>query len=318
MAAEQSQRRVVVVAAQKPFAKEAMEAVAGVAKSAHYTLRLLASYKHAEDLHRAVADADALIVRSDIVDEKVLAAAPRLRLVVRAGAGYDTIDTAACTKRGIVVMNTPGQNSNAVAELVFGFLISLARAGFSGKMGMELRGKRMGLHGYGNVARQVGVIARGFGMTVAAYDPFVSAAEFERCGVERAESVQEVFAKSDVVSVHVPLLKETRASVNAPLLFSMKKGAILINTARAEVMDDEALKEVMEKRPDFRYGTDVIPNLPFGAELKEKYGDRVLFSTAKCGAQTEEANTNCAIAAIHQTVNYFDKGDVRCQVNKPK
>eukprot|EP00727_Mastigamoeba_balamuthi_P002026 m51a1_g11820 putative 3-phosphoglycerate dehydrogenase (314) ;mRNA; r:409485-410535 len=307
-----------VLVAQKPFAKDATEKIMAVAKEAGYNLVPFQSYKTTAELYEAVADAEALIVRSDAVDEKVLEAAKNLKLVVRAGAGYDTIDLAACTKRGVVVMNTPGQNSNAVGELAIGYLITMARCGFNGKMGTELRGKRLGLHGYGNTAKWAATIAKGgFGMEVVAYDPFVTPEQFAAAGVQHAATFQELYATCDMVSIHTPLNKDTRGCVNLAVLQSMKKGGMVVNTARAEVVDEAALKEMLQKRPDFKYATDVIA-APVGAEIKAAYPDRFFYSAVKSGAQTEEANTNCGIAAMKQTVEFFEKGETRFQVNKAK
>jgi D-3-phosphoglycerate dehydrogenase len=274
----------------------------------------LENYKAKDDLLKAVADADGMIIRSDIADEAVLAAAAKLKIVVRAGAGYDNIDLKAATAKGIVAMNTPGQNSNAVAELVFALMLYLARGAFSGKSGTELRGKKLGLQAYGAVGRCVTPIAKGFGMDVCAFDPFVSADAMKKDGVQAVASLDEIYKGCDYVSIHIPKTKETVNSVNFDLLAKMKKGAVLINTARAEVVDEPSLLKMFAERPDFRYGADVAPAC--AAEIAEKYAGRYAFTAKKMGAQTEEANVNSGLAAARQIVAFFEKGDKTFQVNK--
>jgi D-3-phosphoglycerate dehydrogenase len=305
--------RKVLVATEKPFAKVAVSGISEILRAAGYEMVLLESYKDRTDYLRAVADADALIVRSDLVDADVLAAAPDLKIVVRAGAGYDNIDVKAASARGVVAMNTPGQNSNAVAELVFGLMVTLARRGFSGRDGTELRGKTIGIHAYGNVGRYVARIARGFGMDVRAFDPYVLAATMEADGVTPAASAMELYGACEYVSLHLPKTRETVKSIGFDLLSSMKKGATLVNTARAEVIDEAGLLQMMEARPDFLYGADVAPEC--AAEIAARYPGRYCFTAKKMGAQTAEANVNAGLAAARQIVAFFEKGDTTFKVN---
>ncbi|MCX6554425.1 MAG: NAD(P)-binding domain-containing protein [Candidatus Aminicenantes bacterium] len=304
----------VLVATEKPFAKVAVNGIADILNKAGYEMILLESYKAKDDLIKAAVHADAIIFRSDIVDEAVLAAGSGLKIVVRAGAGYDNVDLNAATARKVVVMNTPGQNSNAVAELVFALMLYLVRGAFSGKSGSELRGKKIGLQAYGAVGRCVTPIAKGFGMEVFAFDPYVPAEAVKKDGVTPAASLEELYKKCDFVSLHIPKTKETLNSINFALLSQMKKGAVLINTARAEVIDEPSLLKMFAERPDFRYGADVAPVcLP---EIAEKYAGRFVFTAKKMGAQTEEANVNAGLAAARQIVAFFEKGDKTFQVNK--
>ena len=303
----------VLVATEKPFAKVAVAGIAEIFRDAGYGLTLLESYKDKADYLKAVTAADALIIRSDIVDAEVLQAATNLKIVVRAGAGYDNIDLTTAAARGVVAMNTPGQNSNAVAELVFGLMITLARRGFSGKDGTELRGKKIGIHAYGNVGKYVAMIARGFGMDALAFDPYVPAEKMKAEGVTPVGTADELYSTCDYVSLHLPKTKDTVQSVNAALLSKFKKGGTLINTARAEVMDEAGLLQVMEERPDFMYGADVAPAC--AAEFAAKYQGRYCFTAKKMGAQTAEANINAGLAAARQIVNFFEKGDTTFKVN---
>lgn len=304
----------ILLATEKPFAKIAVQGIADIFKKAGYEMVPLESYKAKEDLLKAVAAVDGMIIRSDIVDEAVLAAAANLKIVVRAGAGYDNIDLKAATARHVVAMNTPGQNSNAVAELVFALMLYLARGAFSGKSGSELRGKKIGLQAYGAVGRCVTPIAKGFGMEVLAFDPFVPAEAVKKDGVTPAGSLEELYKTCDYVSIHIPKTKETVNSVNFALLSLMKKGAMLINTARAEVIDEPSLLKMFAERPDFKYGADVAPAC--APEIAEKYAGRFVFTAKKMGAQTEEANVNSGLAAARQIVAFFEKGDKTFQVNK--
>jgi D-3-phosphoglycerate dehydrogenase len=305
--------RKVLVATEKPFAKVAVAGISAIFREAGYDMTLLESYKDKADYLTAVAGAEGLIVRSDIVDADVLKAAPNLKIVVRAGAGYDNIDLKAASAQGVVAMNTPGQNSNAVAELVFGLMLTLARRGFSGKDGTELRGKKIGIHAYGNVGKYVALIARGFGMDVFAFDPYVAAEKMKAEGVTPVASAEELYASCEYVSLHLPKTKDTVKSIGAGLLSKMKKGGTLINTARAEVIDEAGLLEVMEARPDFMYGADVAPEC--AAEFAPKYQGRCCFTAKKMGAQTAEANINAGLAAARQIVNFFEKGDTTFKVN---
>jgi D-3-phosphoglycerate dehydrogenase / 2-oxoglutarate reductase len=304
----------ILLATEKPFAKAAVNGIADILKQAGYEMVLLENYKAKEDLLKAAAAVDAIIFRSDIIDADVLAAGSRLKIVVRAGAGYDNVDLNAATSRQVVVMNTPGQNSNAVAELVFALMLYLARGAFSGKSGSELRGKKIGLQAYGAVGRCVTPIAKGFGMDVYAFDPFVPEAAMKKDGVIAAGSLEELYKTCDYVSLHIPKTKETVNSVNSGLLAQMKKGAVLINTARAEVIDEPSLLKMFAERPDFKYGADVAPAC--AAEIAEKFAGRFVFTAKKMGAQTEEANVNAGLAAARQIVAFFEKGDKTFQVNK--
>ncbi|HEX7503268.1 MAG TPA: 3-phosphoglycerate dehydrogenase [Acidobacteriota bacterium] len=304
----------ILLATEKPFARIAVEGISEIFRKAGYEMVPLENYKAKDDLLNAVADVDGMIIRSDIADEAVLKAAGKLRIVVRAGAGFDNIDLKAATAKNIVAMNTPGQNSNAVAELVFALMLYLARAAFSGKSGSELRGKKIGLQAYGAVGRCVAPIARGFGMEVYAYDPFVMADMMKKDGVVPVTSLDELYKNCDYVSLHIPKTKETVNSVNFSLLAKMKKGAALINTARAEVVDEPSLLKMFAERPDFKYGADVAPAC--AAEIAEKFPGRFVFTAKKMGAQTEEANVNSGLAAARQIVAFFEKGDKTFQVNK--
>jgi len=308
----------IVVAAQKPFSKNSVAKIQELAKTyeAEYKLVLCQSYASRDELYAQIATADAMIVRSDKVDAELLEHAPALKIIVRAGAGYDTIDLPACTAKGIVVMNTPGQNANAVAEIAFGLAIMAIRRGFSGKSGNELRGRKLGLQAYGAVARAVATIARGFGMEVYTFDPFVKPEVAEADGVKAVKSLEELYSICNVISIHTPLTPETRGCVNAALLDKMAADGVLINTARVEVVDEAALMAKMEKCPAFCYAADVAPKT--AADFVAKFGERCAFSKIKSGAQTEEANTNCGCAGIRQIVGFFDKGDLTFQVNKAK
>jgi D-3-phosphoglycerate dehydrogenase len=303
----------VLVATEKPFAKVAVSGIADIFRAAGYDMTLLESYKDKGDYLKAVADADGLIIRSDIVDADVLKAAPKLKIVVRAGAGYDNIDLKTASAQGVVAMNTPGQNSNAVAELVFGLMITLARRGFSGKDGTELRGKTIGIHAYGNVGKYVAMIANGFGMKVCAFDPYVPAERMTNEGVTPVSTVEELYRTCDYISLHLPKTQETAKSINFDLLSKTKKGAALINTARAEVIDEVGLVQMMEARPDFLYGADVAPEC--AADFAAKFAGRYCFTAKKMGAQTAEANINAGLAAARQIVNFLEKGDKTFQVN---
>jgi len=303
----------ILLATEKPFARIAVQGIKDIFDQAGYELAPLESYKSKDDLLRAAADADGMIIRSDLVDEAVLSAGARLKIVVRAGAGYDNIDLKAASARGIVAMNTPGQNSNAVAELVFALMLYLARGAFSGKSGSELRGKKLGLQAFGAVGRCVTPIAKGFGMEVFAFDPYVPAEAMKKEGVVPVASLAELYKNCDYVSLHIPKTKETVNSVNYDLLSRMKKGAVLINTARAEVIDEPSLLKMFAERPDFKYGADVAPAC--AAEIAETYAGRFVFTAKKMGAQTEEANVNSGLAAARQIVAFFEKGDRTFQVN---
>jgi len=304
----------VLVATDKPFAKVAVDGIRQVVEKAGYELKLLEKYTAKTDLLNAIADVDAVIIRSDIADKEVLEAGKNLKIVVRAGAGYDNIDLAAATDNNIVAMNTPGQNSNAVAELVFGMVVLMARNNFNGSSGTELRGKKIGIHAYGNVGRYVAKIAFGFGMEVFAFDPFVKKESIEADGVKVVDSIEELYSTCQYVSLHIPATAQTKNSINFELLSKMPKGATLINTARKEVINEEGLLKMFAERPDFRYVSDIEPGCK--AEIVEKFSGRFFFTPKKMGAQTDEANINAGLAAAHQIVNFFEKGDITCKVNK--
>lgn len=307
--------RTVLLATEKPFSAAARNEVVSILEQAGYTARVLESYKGKAPLIEAIADVDAVIVRSDIIDAEVLGAANKLKLVVRAGAGYDNIDCAAARAKDIAVMNTPGQNANAVAELAFGMMVYMARGKFNGKTGTELRGKSLGLHAFGAVGRAVATIAQGFGMKVLAYDPFVKPEVIQQSGVEAAASVEDLYQRSQYVSLHVPATPETKGSIGKKLLASMPAGATLVNTARKEIINEAELLEVLEARKDFRYISDIAPSEPTMAVIKEKYADRVYVTPNKMGAQTEEANVNAGLAAARQIVGFFERGEKNFVVN---
>jgi D-3-phosphoglycerate dehydrogenase len=304
----------VLVATEKPFAAVAVDGIRKVIEGAGYELALLEKYADRADLLAAVADADALIIRSDKVDAEVLAAAKQLKIVVRAGAGYDNVDLAAATAAKVVVENTPGQNSNAVAELVFGMAVMAARNAYNGTSGIELKGRKLGLQAYGQVGRNVARIAKGFGMEVSAFDPYCPDEAMKAENVNPVHDVNALYADNNVVSIHIPATPETKGSIGYDLITKMPKGAILINTARKEVVDEAGLEKALEERTDLKYMADVKPD---NADvLKEKFADRVFFTPKKMGAQTSEANINAGIAAANQIVAYLRDGVNRFQVNK--
>ena len=304
----------VLVATEKPFAPVAVQGIREVVEGAGMQLALLEKYTDKAQLLEAVQSADALIIRSDKVDEAVLAAAPHLKIVVRAGAGYDNVDLAAATAHNVCVMNTPGQNSNAVAELVFGLLVSGVRNFYNGTAGIELKGKKLGILAYGNVGRNVARIAKGFGMEIYAYDAFCPAEVIEADGVKAVGSTAELFQTCQIVSLHIPATAETKGSINFALMSTMPKGAIVINTARKEVMDEAGLAQMFDNRPDFKYLTDVMPAIH--ADLSETYTGRYFSTPKKMGAQTAEANINAGIAAAKQIVDFLENGNRKYQVNK--
>jgi len=307
--------RTVLLATEKPFSAAARNEVVSILEKAGYTARVLESYKGKAPLIEAIREADAAIVRSDIIDAEVLGAASKLALVVRAGAGYDNIDCATARSRNVAVMNTPGQNANAVAELAFGMMVYVARGKFNGKTGTELRGKTLGLHAFGAVGRAVATIGKGFGMTLLAYDPFVKPEAFRDAGVEAVGSVEELYRRSQYVSLHVPATPETKGSIGKSLLAALPAGGTLINTARKEIINEPELLEVLEARKDFRYISDIAPSEATAAVLKEKYADRVYVTPNKMGAQTEEANVNAGLAAGRQIVGFFERGEKQFIVN---
>ncbi|MEN6482017.1 MAG: NAD(P)-dependent oxidoreductase [Anaerolineaceae bacterium] len=304
----------VLVATDKPFASVAIDSIRKIVEESGFEFILLEKYKDAADLLKAVAEVDALIVRSDLVTREVMEAGKNLKIVVRAGTGVDNIDLVAATEHHLVVMNTPGQNSNAVAELTLGMMVYMARGMFNGKSGSELMGKTLGLYAFGNVGKRVAVIARGFGMEVFAYDPNVSNDVFEKMGATRLSSMEELFSRCQYVSLHVPATAETKNSINYELLSKMPAGAVLVNTARKEVVNETDLLRFFADRSDFVYIADVTPDC--SAEIQEKYAGRFFFTPKKMGAQTEEANINAGIAAAKQIKDFFEKGDVTFKVNK--
>jgi len=303
----------VLVATEKPFAAAAVEGIRKEIEGAGNELVLLEKYTEKAQLLDAVKDADALIIRSDKVDAEVLDAAKQLKIVVRAGAGYDNIDLTAATAHKVVAENTPGQNANAVAELVFGLLVFAVRQFYNGKAGTELMGKKLGILAFGNVGRNVARIAKGFGMEVYAYDAFCPAEVIEKAGVHAVANQDALFETCDVVSLHIPATPETKQSINYALVNKMKKGGILVNTARKEVINEPELLKLMEERQDLKFVTDIMPDA--NADFL-KFEGRYFSTPKKMGAQTAEANTNAGIAAAKQINAFFKDGDTKFQVNK--
>lgn len=304
----------VLVATDKPFAKAAVDGIRKIVEGAGHTLALLEKYTTEEELLEAVKDANAMIVRSDKVTCKVIENAPELKIVVRAGAGYDNLDLAACTQGGVVAMNTPGQNSNAVAELAIGMMIYISRNCFNPGTGSELKGKTIGIHAYGNVGKLVAKLAKGFEMNVLAYDPFVDKDKIVDEGVTPVASIEELYEKSDFLSLHIPANAQTKGSVGYDLLKRLPKNGCLVNTARKEVINEEELVKALEERGDIKYITDIAADNQ--ALLNEKFGNRVFASPKKMGAETAEANINAGLAAANQIVKFFATGDKTFQVNK--
>ncbi len=304
----------ILVATDKPFAAVAVEGIRKEVESAGMELVLLEKYGEKAKLLDAVKDVDGIIVRSDIIDAEVFDAAKNLKIVVRAGAGYDNIDLAAATAHNVCVMNTPGQNSNAVAELVFGMAVMMVRNFYNGTSGTELKGKKLGIHAFGQVGRNVARIAKGFGMKVYAFDPYCPSTVIAEAGVNPIENVDELYKTCQFVSLHIPATDETKKSINYNLLKQMPKGAVLINTARKEVIDEEELVKLMEERADFKYISDIAPSN--AATFAEKLEGRYFFTPKKMGAQTAEANINAGIAAAKQSVGYLKDGIDKFRVNK--
>ena len=304
----------ILVATEKPFAAAAVNGIREIATAAGHELALLEKYTEKSQFLEAVADADALIVRSDKVTAEVIAAAPKLKIVVRAGAGYDNLDLAACTQRGIVAMNTPGQNSNAVAELAIAMMIFMSRNRFTPGTGCEIQGKTLGIQAYGNVGRLVSAKAMALGMKVMAFDPFVPAEKIQEEGVTPAQSLEQMYESCDFISLHIPATPQTVGSIGYDLVSRMPKGGCLVNTARKEVINEPELAKVLEERQDLKYVTDVAAATQ--AELDEKFGKRVFATPKKMGAETAEANVNAGLAAARQIVAYFADGCTRFQLNK--
>ncbi|MDE5979687.1 MAG: 3-phosphoglycerate dehydrogenase [Muribaculaceae bacterium] len=304
----------VLVATEKPFAPVAVEGIRKVVEEAGHELALLEKYSSRQELLDAVKDADALIIRSDKVDAEVLDAAPALKIVVRAGAGYDNVDLAAATAHDVCVENTPGQNSNAVAELVFGMTVMAVRNMYNGTSGTELKEKKLGIHAFGQVGRNVARIAKGFGMEVSALDPYCPDEVMVNAGVAPVKSVEELYSGNQIVSLHIPVTPETKGSVGYELMMKLPKNGVLVNTARKEVIDEEGLRKALAERPDLKYVADVKPDN--AAVMEEEFAGRVFFTPKKMGAQTAEANINAGIAAARQIVDFFRDGSAPFRVNK--
>ena len=303
----------VLIATEKPFAKVAVDGIRKIVEDAGFELCLLEKYTDVAEFYKAVADVDALIVRSDKVTKEVVDAANNLKIVVRAGAGYDNLDLAACTAKNIVAMNTPGQNSNAVAELAVGMMVNMSRNGFNPGTGSELKGKKLGIHAYGNVGCLVATIAKGFGMEVYAFDPFVSADKMKAEGIIPLNSVEDLYSTCHFISLHIPANDETKKSIGYNLLSKMPKGGCLVNTARKEVINEDEMLKVMEERPDLKYSTDIPP--ANAEEMKAKLGTRFFSTPKKMGAETAEANINAGLASANQIVKFLKTGDKTFQVN---
>lgn len=304
----------VLIATDKPFAKVAVDGIRKEVEAAGYEVVLLEKYGEKANLLAAVADANAIIIRSDIIDAEVFDAAKKLKIVVRAGAGYDNVDLAAATAHNVVVMNTPGQNSNAVAELAFGMMVFAVRNMYNGTSGTELKGKKLGIHAYGNVGRNVARVARGFGMDIYAYDAFCPKEVIEADGTKACSSVEELYKTSDVISLHIPATPETKNSINYGLLSLMPKDGMLVNTARKEVINEAEVIKFMEENSKFKYVTDIAPSA--NDEFAAKFPTRYFATPKKMGAQTSEANINAGIAAAKQIVSYFKEGSEKFRVNK--
>ncbi len=304
----------VLIATEKPFAQEAISKICKIFEAANYEVQLLEKYSDKSELLAAVADAEALIIRSDKVTAEVIEAAKNLKIVVRAGAGYDNVDLAAASEHGVVVMNTPGQNSNAVAELVLGLMIYMNRNCFSAGTGSEVIGKTLAIHAFGNVGKLVARKGKALGMRVIAFDPFVSDETFEAEGVEKVETIEALYSQADALSLHIPATEKTKKSIGYSLMSMMPKGAILINTARKEVIDEEGVIKIMSERQDLRYVTDIAPSL--GKEMCEAFGSRYFATPKKMGAETAEANINAGLAAARQIVGFIESGNKTFQVNK--
>ena len=303
----------VLVATEKPFAPAALAQIKQIVEDAGFDFASLEKYTDKAELLAAVKDADALIIRSDKATKEVIEAASNLKIIVRAGAGYDNIDLEAATANNVVAMNTPGQNSNAVAELALGMMIFQARNQFNGKAGTELRGKKIGIHAYGNVGRYVATMAKGFGMEVFAFDPFVEDATIEADGVTVFHSAEELYSNCQYISLHIPVTDKTRKSINYELLNTMPQGATLVNTARKEVIDEEGLLKLFADRSDFTYLSDIAPDCK--EEIARSFEGRFFFTPKKSGAQTAEANINAGVAAAQQIVGFIKDGNTRYKVN---
>ncbi len=303
----------ILVATQKPFAPAAVESIKQIVESAGFEFELFEKYAEQADFVKAVENANALIIRSDKVTKEVINAAKNLEIVVRAGAGYDNVDLEAANAKGVVVMNTPGQNSNAVAELALGMMVFLARNSYNGSAGTELKGKTLGIHAYGNVGQYVAKIAKGFGMKVYAFDPYVKKKVMKKDKVKSVKSAEKLYAKCQYISLHIPANDQTKQSINYDLLSLMPKNAVLVNTARKEVINEADLLKLMADRSDFSYISDIAPDNK--ADFAQFEG-RSLFTPKKMGAQTSEANINAGVAGANQIIGYFKNGDTTFKVNK--
>ncbi len=303
----------ILVATVKPFAGAAIEKIKSVFEKEGYSVSFFEKYESQDDLKKAVADVEALIIRSDKITKEIIDAAPHLKIVVRAGAGYDNVDLAAASNHDIVVENTPGQNSNAVAELVLGMMVFQARNHFNGKPGTELKGKKLGIQAYGHVGKNVARVAKGFGMKVFAYDPFVPKEVMEDDGVTVFDNLEEMYRTCEYISLHIPANEHTIKSINFDLMSKMKIGATLVNTARKEIIDEEGLMKMFRERSDFTYLSDIKPDNH--EAIEEEFGDRCFFTPKKMGAQTAEANINAGVAAAKQIIAFFENGDKKFQVN---
>ncbi|KGN70311.1 MULTISPECIES: NAD(P)-dependent oxidoreductase [Porphyromonas] len=303
----------VLIATEKPFAAAARDRIVGILKENGLEPVVLEKYASKQELLNAVKDVAAIIIRSDVIDSEVMDAAPNLKTVVRAGAGFDNVDCAAATERNICVMNTPGQNSNAVAELVMGMMVYAVRNKFNGASGTELMGKTLGIHAYGNVGRNVARIAKGFGMEISAFDAFCPKEVIEKDGIKALDSAADLYKNCQVVSLHIPATAETKKSINYDLLKSMPKNAMLVNSARKEVIHEEDLLKILAERPDFKYITDICPDRH---EEFMKFESQYFTTPKKMGAQTAEANNNAGIAAANQIVKFLATGEAPFRVNK--
>lgn len=304
----------ILLATEKPFAAAAVSGIKRIAENYGHELALLEKYTEKSQLTEAVADADAMIVRSDKITAEVIAAAPKLKIVVRAGAGFDNLDLNACTERGIVAMNTPGQNSNAVAELAIAMMIFMSRNQFNPGTGSEIKGKKLGIQAYGNVGRLVAEKAKVLGMDVVAFDPFVPAEKMMEDGITPAESLEAMYEECNFISLHIPAIPATIGSINYDLISKMPKGGCLVNTARKEIINEAELEKVLTDRPDLKYVTDVAATCQ--NELNEKFPKQVFATPKKMGAETAEANMNAGLAAAQQICDFFATGCTRFQLNK--
>ena len=304
----------ILVATEKPFSPVAIRQIREITEAAGFKLVLLEKYTDNSLLLDAVCDADGLIVRSDKVTNDVLNTAKQLKIVVRAGAGYDNLDIQSCTAHNVIAMNTPGQNANAVAELVFELILYKIRGGFSGQTGSELRGKTIGLHAFGNVGKYVADIARGFGMDIYAYDPFVSERIMKNNSAKQITDIDDMYSRCQYISLHMPLNDITRKSIGYELFKKMPRNGVLVNTARKELIDEEGILKIFEERKDLSYLSDIEPDCK--NIFEEKYNGRFIFTAKKMGAQTEEANINAGAAAARQIVDYFNKGIEKYRLNK--